>query len=61
MAIFKCKMCGANLNIEEGATVAVCEYCDTQQTVPVYVSEYKKKIAKELQAKNEKLEQLFGL
>lgn len=41
MAIFKCKMCGANLNIEEGATVAVCEYCDTQQTVPVANDEKK--------------------
>ncbi len=41
MAVLKCKMCGANLNIEEGATVAVCEYCDTQQTVPVANDEKK--------------------
>ena len=35
MAVFKCKMCRADLNIEYGATVVVCKYCDTLQTVPV--------------------------
>lgn len=34
MAIFKCKMCGGELNITEGVTVAECEYCGTQQTLP---------------------------
>ena len=34
MAIFKCKMCGANLNIEKGVTTAECEYCGTTQTLP---------------------------
>jgi len=34
MAIFKCKMCGGDLEIEEGSTVAECEYCGTKQTVP---------------------------
>ena len=34
MAIIKCKMCGGDLNIIEGASVAECEYCGTQQTVP---------------------------
>ena len=33
MATFKCKMCGGDLNVQEGATVAVCEYCATTQTV----------------------------
>ena len=33
MAIFKCKMCGGDLNISEGITVAECEYCGTKQTV----------------------------
>ena len=27
MAVFKCKMCGGTLNIENGATVAECEFC----------------------------------
>ena len=27
MAIIKCKMCGGDLNIEAGMTVAECEYC----------------------------------
>ena len=34
MSILKCKMCGAPLNIEGNATVAVCEYCGTKQTIP---------------------------
>ena len=34
MAIFKCKMCGGALNIDNNETVAVCEYCGTQQTLP---------------------------
>ena len=33
MAVFKCKMCGADLNIVEGVTVVECEYCGTTQTV----------------------------
>ncbi len=34
MAIIKCKMCGGDLNITEGTSVAECEYCGTKQTVP---------------------------
>ncbi|MCM1335365.1 MAG: toll/interleukin-1 receptor domain-containing protein [Bacteroides sp.] len=34
MAIFKCKMCGGQLEIESGATVCECEYCGTKQTLP---------------------------
>ena len=34
MAVFKCKMCGGELQIGAGATVAECEYCGTQQTLP---------------------------
>ncbi len=34
MAIIKCKMCGGDLELLEGATVAECEYCGTTQTVP---------------------------
>lgn len=34
MALIKCKMCGGDLEITEGATVATCEYCGTTQTVP---------------------------
>lgn len=33
MSIFKCKMCGGTLEIDS-ATVATCEYCGTQQTLP---------------------------
>ena len=34
MAIFKCKMCGGELNVSEGMTVCECEYCGTKQTLP---------------------------
>ncbi len=34
MAIFKCKMCGGALEINNNETVAVCEYCGTKQTLP---------------------------
>ncbi len=34
MALIKCKMCGGDLEIAEGVTIAECEYCGTKQTVP---------------------------
>ena len=34
MAIFKCKMCGGDLEVVEGKTVTECAYCGTQQTIP---------------------------
>ena len=34
MAVFKCKMCGGNLEASDAATVATCEYCGTRQTLP---------------------------
>ena len=35
MAVLKCKMCGGDLEIIEGSTILVCQYCDTKQTVPL--------------------------
>ncbi len=34
MAIIKCKMCGGDLNLIAGQSVAECEYCGSRQTVP---------------------------
>ncbi len=34
MAIFRCKMCGGDLEIRPGESVATCEYCGTTQTLP---------------------------
>ena len=34
MVVFKCKMCGGEMSLEEGATVAECPYCLTKQTLP---------------------------
>lgn len=34
MAVFKCKMCGAPLDVSGGSTTIECEYCGSQQTLP---------------------------
>ena len=34
MAIFKCKMCGGALEVQEDQTMAICDYCGTRQTLP---------------------------
>ena len=34
MAVIKCKMCGGNLDLTEGASTAQCEFCGSVQTVP---------------------------
>ena len=39
MSLFKCKMCGGDLEIAEGITIAECEYCGTKQTVPKAMDE----------------------
>ena len=39
MAIFKCKMCGGDLEIAEGVSIAECEYCGTKQTLPKAIDE----------------------
>ena len=41
MAVLKCKMCGGNLDVEEGMTVCECEYCGSKQTVPSVDNEKK--------------------
>ena len=56
MAIIKCKMCGGDLVIEQGNTVAECEYCGTMQTVPNVDDEKKVTLfarANRLRANNE--------
>ncbi|MCR5296146.1 MAG: hypothetical protein K6E17_01940, partial [Clostridiales bacterium] len=32
--IIKCKMCGGDLQPEDGATTCTCEFCGTLQTIP---------------------------
>ena len=34
MTVFRCKMCGGNLEIRQGESVVICEYCGTTQTLP---------------------------
>jgi uncharacterized repeat protein (TIGR02543 family) len=56
MSLFKCKMCGGELNVHEGETVVTCEFCGTKQTVPNNDSEKKTNLfnrANSLRQKNE--------
>ncbi len=32
--VFKCKICGGNLDVEQTSKVITCEYCGTKQTLP---------------------------
>ena len=41
MIIMKCKMCGGDLYLVEGSTIAECEYCGSTQTVPTTDNEKK--------------------
>ena len=39
MAIYRCKMCGGDLEVQEGASSCTCEFCGTQQTIPTVKDE----------------------
>ncbi|MCR5296147.1 MAG: DUF6273 domain-containing protein [Clostridiales bacterium] len=39
--VIKCKMCGGELNITEESNICECEFCGTQQTVPLIDNEKK--------------------
>ena len=41
MAVIKCKMCGGDLDLIVGQSVAECEFCGTRQTVPAADNEKK--------------------
>ena len=34
MTIFRCKMCGGNLNVQLNDNICECDYCGSKQTVP---------------------------
>ena len=34
MAIFKCKMCGGDLEVNETMSVGTCQYCGSVMTLP---------------------------
>ena len=40
-AIIRCKMCGGDLALIEGSTIAPCEFCGTTQTIPSQDNEKK--------------------
>ena len=57
MGFFKCKMCGGDLILEKGSSVAECEYCGTRQTVPSADNE--KKMALFARANEKRIENNF--
>lgn len=36
MAVLKCKICGGSLNVLPNSRMAVCEYCETKQVLPLF-------------------------
>lgn len=44
MSVFKCKMCGAELNISGGENTVCCEACGTEQTIEVISKELSSKL-----------------
>lgn len=63
MALFKCKMCGGDLNVE-GNTIVECEYCGTKQTVPKVMDEnlqnvYNRANALRIKSEFDKAEKLY--
>ena len=57
MAVFKCKMCGANLEVSENQSVVTCGYCGIYQTLPRLDSD--KKIALFTRANNLRIKSEF--
>ncbi len=37
--IFKCKICGGELNVKQGQSIVECEYCGVKQTLPRFFDE----------------------
>ena len=37
--LFKCKICGGELNIQKGQSIVECEYCGVKQTLPRFLDE----------------------
>ncbi len=56
MAIFKCKMCGGDLEVTDTKSVIECDYCGTSQTIPAADDEKKVNLfnrANKLRLKND--------
>ena len=41
MAIFKCKMCGGQIEVSESISTCTCDYCGTEQTLPKVIDNEK--------------------
>ncbi len=64
MAVFKCKMCGGDLDVNDGVSVFECDYCGTRQTVPTPKDDnlkglYNRANTMRLKSEFDKAEQLY--
>ncbi len=64
MAIYKCKMCSGELDVQEGVSVIECDYCGTKQTVPTVNDEalqglYNRANTLRIKSEFDKAEQLY--
>ncbi len=57
MAVFKCKMCGANLELKGTESVCICNFCGTYQTLPRFDDD--RKIALFTRANNLRIKSEF--
>ena len=56
MFVFKCKMCGGDLDIEKTSSIATCQYCGSTQTLPKLENNKKAKLyerANQMRRQNE--------
>lgn len=42
MQAFKCKICGGTITVDKSTGTAVCDYCGTQQTLPMFTDDSSK-------------------
>ncbi len=57
MAVFKCKICGANLELKGTESVCICDFCETYQTLPRFDDD--RKIALFTRANNLRIKSEF--
>ena len=42
--IFKCKICGGQVQVDRATGVCVCEYCGTKQAIPLFTDDSSKRL-----------------
>lgn len=42
--VFKCKICGGQVQVDRAAGICICEYCGTKQTLPQFTDDSSKRL-----------------